>query len=142
MPDTVIHRVEALAKGEPELLTFTDRKGCPIGEVELTGVDGNETPSQNLIQESISQNPTEPTTEQADLNLPAPTHFQSPAQSKRTAQWSNQHWNQRSQQNLGPQLSQQWSQNQSQQFSSQHLRLSKSQQMEHLMGHLMSHKSC
>ena len=67
MPDTVIDSVEALAKGEPELLTFTDRKDCPVREVELAGVDG----SQNLIQDSISQNPTEPTTEKDDLNLPA-----------------------------------------------------------------------
>ena len=76
MPDTVIHRVEALAKGEPELLTFTDRKGRPVGEVELTGVDGNETPSQNLIQESISQIPTEPT---VDLNLPTSDSLPEPS---------------------------------------------------------------
>ena len=47
MPKTVMDGAEALAKGEPEPLTFTDRKGRPVGEVELTGVDGNETPSQN-----------------------------------------------------------------------------------------------
>ena len=70
MPDTVIDRVEALAKGEPEMLTFTDRKGRQIGEVEITGVDGTETPSQNLIQESISQHPIEPPTDATDLTPP------------------------------------------------------------------------
>ena len=38
MPDTVIARVNLLGKGQPEQLTFLDRKGHPIGDVELTGV--------------------------------------------------------------------------------------------------------
>ena len=41
MPDTVVGRVSQLAKGQPELLSFKDRKGRLIGnEVELPGVDG------------------------------------------------------------------------------------------------------
>ena len=36
-------------------------------------------PPQNLIQESISQNPTEPTTEQVDLNLPASNSLPEPS---------------------------------------------------------------
>ena len=39
MPDTVITRVNILGKGQPSQLTFKDRKGRPIGDVELTGVD-------------------------------------------------------------------------------------------------------
>ena len=41
MPDTVIGQVNQLTKGQPELLSFKDRKGRLIGnEVELPGVDG------------------------------------------------------------------------------------------------------
>mmetsp|Transcript_36183 Transcript_36183/g.51177 ORF Transcript_36183/g.51177 Transcript_36183/m.51177 type:complete len:412 (+) Transcript_36183:1053-2288(+) len=39
MPDTVRDRVNLPGKDQPELLTFTDRKGRPIGEVKPTGVD-------------------------------------------------------------------------------------------------------
>ena len=39
MPDTVIARVNDLAKGEPEHFIFTDRKCRIIGYAELTGVD-------------------------------------------------------------------------------------------------------
>ena len=42
MPDTVIDRVNAIASDQPEELTFFDRKGRPIGDVEFTGVDGQE----------------------------------------------------------------------------------------------------
>ncbi|MGL5934526.1 MAG: hypothetical protein ACRCZI_02770, partial [Cetobacterium sp.] len=35
MPDTVITRVELLAKGQPEQLTFKDRKGRTIGNTKL-----------------------------------------------------------------------------------------------------------
>ena len=40
MSDTVIARVNTLGAGQPEQLVFTDRRGRPIGDVELTGVDG------------------------------------------------------------------------------------------------------
>jgi len=39
MPDTVIARVNALGADQPEQLIFTDRRGRPIGDVEIPGVD-------------------------------------------------------------------------------------------------------
>ena len=44
MPDTVIDRFNLLGKDQPEILAFSDRKGRLIadGDVELTGVDGDE----------------------------------------------------------------------------------------------------
>ena len=39
MPDTVIARVNEIAKDQPELFTFTDRKGRAIVDVEIPGVD-------------------------------------------------------------------------------------------------------
>ena len=48
MTDTVINWVNTRGKDEPEQLIFRDRKGRLIGEVDLTGVDGEptETPQQ------------------------------------------------------------------------------------------------
>jgi hypothetical protein len=56
MPDTVIDRVNTLGKDQPEHIVFTDHKGRPIGDVELTGVDGdaqNETP-QNIASDDVA----------------------------------------------------------------------------------------
>ena len=39
MPDTVITRVNALGSDQPEQLVFTDRRGRPIGDVEIPGVE-------------------------------------------------------------------------------------------------------
>ena len=39
IPDVVIARVNALGMDQPEMLTFTDRQGRPIGDIEITGVD-------------------------------------------------------------------------------------------------------
>ena len=39
MPDTVIMRVNALGSDQPEQLIFTDRRGRPIGNVEIPVVD-------------------------------------------------------------------------------------------------------
>ena len=39
MPDTVITRVNALGSDQPEKFIFTDRRGHPIGDVEISGVD-------------------------------------------------------------------------------------------------------
>ena len=38
MPDTVIARVNILVGNQPKLLTFTDRHGHIIGDVETPGV--------------------------------------------------------------------------------------------------------
>jgi hypothetical protein len=38
MPDTVIARVNALGTDQPEQLIFTNRRGRPIGDVEIPGV--------------------------------------------------------------------------------------------------------
>ena len=42
MPDIVIKRIEEMAKGQPEDLIFTDRKGRLIADNEIPGVDGDE----------------------------------------------------------------------------------------------------
>jgi hypothetical protein len=52
MPESVISRVNLLGAGQPELLVFADRKGRPIGDLQvdtepivpdgLAGVDGEE----------------------------------------------------------------------------------------------------
>ena len=39
MPDTVITRVNALDSDQPEQLVFTNRRGRPIGNVKIPGVD-------------------------------------------------------------------------------------------------------
>ena len=43
MPDTVIMRVKSLGSDQPEQLILTYRSGCPIGEVEIPGVDTSNT---------------------------------------------------------------------------------------------------
>jgi hypothetical protein len=42
MPDLVIDRVNALGRDQPQHMTFTDRHGHPIGDVEIPGVDDQE----------------------------------------------------------------------------------------------------
>jgi hypothetical protein len=42
MPDVVINRVNELGKDQPSLMTFTDRHGCLIGDMEIPGVDPTE----------------------------------------------------------------------------------------------------
>jgi hypothetical protein len=39
MPDVVINRVNELVKDQPSLMTFTDRHGRLIGDIEISGVD-------------------------------------------------------------------------------------------------------
>ena len=41
IPDTVITRVNALGSDQLEQLIFTDRRGRPIGDVEIPGVDAS-----------------------------------------------------------------------------------------------------
>ena len=40
--NTVTHRINQLGRGQPKRFIFTDQKGRPIGNFELTGVDGEE----------------------------------------------------------------------------------------------------
>jgi hypothetical protein len=42
MPDLVIARVSALGIDQPQHMTFTDRHGHLIGDIEITGVDADE----------------------------------------------------------------------------------------------------
>jgi hypothetical protein len=42
MPDAVIARVNALGSDQPCQITFTDRNGCLIGDIEIPGVDSEE----------------------------------------------------------------------------------------------------
>jgi hypothetical protein len=42
MPDLVIDRVNALDQDQPQHVTFTDRHGRLIGDVEIPGVDDEE----------------------------------------------------------------------------------------------------
>ena len=39
MSDTVIARVNKLSWNEPNQLIFTNRRGCPIGDIDTIGVD-------------------------------------------------------------------------------------------------------
>ena len=49
MADTVIDCVNELACNEPNQFIFTDRRGRPIGDVEITGVD-RDTDDSNKTQ--------------------------------------------------------------------------------------------
>jgi hypothetical protein len=42
IPDLVISRVNALGSDQPHHMTFTDRRGCLIGDIEIPGVDSSE----------------------------------------------------------------------------------------------------
>jgi hypothetical protein len=42
MPDVVINRVNELGRDQPSLMTFTDRHGRLIGDMEISGVDSTE----------------------------------------------------------------------------------------------------
>ena len=54
MPDTVVGRVRQLAKGQPELISFLDRKRRVIGhEVELPGVDGVDPQDPQDVVEAV-----------------------------------------------------------------------------------------
>ena len=54
MPDTVIARVNYLGRDQPKQMTFTDRKGQLIGEIELPGVArGEDEPPHNQIQNDV-----------------------------------------------------------------------------------------
>ena len=49
MPDTFISRVNELAWNELNQFIFTDRRGRPIGDVDITGVD-RDTDDSNKTQ--------------------------------------------------------------------------------------------
>jgi hypothetical protein len=42
MPDVVIAQVNALGSDQPRQMTFTDRHGRLIGDIEIPGVDSDE----------------------------------------------------------------------------------------------------
>jgi hypothetical protein len=42
MPDLVIDRVNALCRDQPQHMTFTNRHGRLIGDIEIPGVDDQE----------------------------------------------------------------------------------------------------
>jgi hypothetical protein len=48
MPDLVIDRVNALCRDQPQHMTFTDRHGRLIGDVEIPGVDDQEEDDDHL----------------------------------------------------------------------------------------------
>jgi hypothetical protein len=48
IPDLVIDRVNALGRDQPQHMTFTDRHGCLIGDVEIPGVDDLEEDDDHL----------------------------------------------------------------------------------------------
>jgi hypothetical protein len=48
MPDVVINRVNELSKDQPRLMTFTDRHGRLIGDMEIPGVDSTEDKDDNF----------------------------------------------------------------------------------------------
>jgi hypothetical protein len=48
MPDLVIDRINALCRDQPQHITFTDRHGRIIGDVEIPGVDDQEEDDDHL----------------------------------------------------------------------------------------------
>jgi hypothetical protein len=42
MPDLVLNRVNALGSDQPQHMTFTDRHGSLIGDIEIPGMDADE----------------------------------------------------------------------------------------------------
>jgi hypothetical protein len=48
MPDLAIDRVNALGRDQPHHMTFTDRHGRLIGNVEIPGVDDEEENDEHL----------------------------------------------------------------------------------------------
>jgi hypothetical protein len=49
MPDLVIDRVDALCRYHPQQMTFTDRHGRLIGDIEIPGVDADEDDDDSLL---------------------------------------------------------------------------------------------
>jgi hypothetical protein len=41
MPDIIIYQVNVLGRDQPQQMTFTDRHGRLIGDIEIPGVDAN-----------------------------------------------------------------------------------------------------
>ena len=82
LPQTVINRFNVLVKDQPEHLIFTDRKGWQIGESKITGLEGdqNVTPQilieedydldeQDVVDEELAAQPTKYEDRlEADLN--------------------------------------------------------------------------
>jgi hypothetical protein len=48
MPDLMIDRVNTLGRDQPQHMTFTDRHGRLIGDVEIPGVDDQEEDDDHL----------------------------------------------------------------------------------------------
>ena len=56
IPDIVINRVNTLGTGQPEVLTYTDRHGRLIGDIEIPGVDpddDNDTDTASVFDDDI-----------------------------------------------------------------------------------------
>ena len=56
IPDIVIDRVNTLGTGQPEILTYTDRHGRLIGDIEIPGVDpddDNDTDTASVFDDNI-----------------------------------------------------------------------------------------
>jgi hypothetical protein len=48
MPDLVIDQVNTLGRDQPQQVTFTNRHGCLIGDVEIPGVDAKDDDNDHL----------------------------------------------------------------------------------------------
>ena len=57
MTESVIARVNFLGKDQPKDLTFLDRHGNPIGEIEIPGVDEQEESTADSTEEDDSDPP-------------------------------------------------------------------------------------
>ena len=56
IPDIVIDRVNTLGTVQPEMMTYTDRHGRLIGDIEIPGVDpydNNDTDTASVFDEDI-----------------------------------------------------------------------------------------
>ena len=43
MPGNLFTRVNTIGQGQPNDIDFLDHNNCPIGEIEITGVNAEET---------------------------------------------------------------------------------------------------
>ena len=79
MPDSDIARVNLLGKDQPEELTFYDRRGRPIGDVELPGVDpGEERDGPEILEIPTEENDHNPPINPPMRFAPPPDPFPDP----------------------------------------------------------------
>ena len=83
MPDIVIARMNRLSAGQPRQLTFLDRKGRPIGDLDFPGVTTDTEPIDQGALAGVDGVPMRPTNKQMPMRtekvtMVMPTKFPKP----------------------------------------------------------------